>query len=141
MTVRNLYRIAWATALITMAPGLALAESRIIRPDPAFFAQISDFSADWCGVKLCYGKALFRKVTSVRAIVVRGKGDALYVEDDFRGVELLKPVFGVIGPVNAGTPLRVEMGRASVTVDARGEVDSVRMQTPALGTIEELRAR
>lgn len=123
--------------LITALP--AQAESRILRPDPALFSQLGAFEPEWCGEKLCWGSVRFRQATRVRAILVQGKAPALYVEDDFRGIDLLKPAFGVLGPVNAHPTLRVETGRAVVTFDPRGEVDSVRMQTPALGTLGELR--
>lgn len=117
----------------------AQAESRIIRPDPALFSQLGAFEPEWCGGKLCWGSVRFRVVTRVRAILVQGKAPAVYVEDDFRGIELLKPAFGLIGPVNAHPTLKVEMGRAVVTFDPRGEVDSVRVQTPALGQLGEAR--
>lgn len=119
----------------------ALSEARILRPDPSMFHQISGFEPDWCGEKLCYGTARFRASVSVRAILVKGKAPALFLEDEWQSIELLKPVFGLIGPVNPHPTLRVGTGRASVTIDPKGNVDSVRIFTPALGTIQDFRGR
>jgi hypothetical protein len=131
--MRHLYftLFAWGLLISTArADG-----SRIIRPDPADFSHISDFRPEWCASRLCFGRALFQKLTRVRAILVKdGSAGQLYVEDDFPKVELLKPRFGVVGPV--ATPgFRSEMGMAQVTIDARGEVDSVSLQTPSFGTL------
>lgn len=110
----------------------------IIRPDPSFYSQIGAFAPEWCGAKLCYGAVPFQNVKQVRAILVKATG-GVYMEDDFRGVELLKPVFGVIGPVNLNAKGLVETGRAAVTIDARGEVDSVRISTVSVGSISDVR--
>ncbi len=125
--MRQLYFIFIGLTLF----GLSASASRIIRPNPADFSQISGFRAEWCASKLCYGRAIFAKLTPVRAILVNGA--SLYVESEFPRVELLKPRFGVVGPVGALTG--AELGQAAVTIDAQGEVDSVTLSSPSLGTL------
>jgi hypothetical protein len=111
-----------------------VANARLLRPPPAFFSQISGFQAEWCSPRLCYGKARFSQHSSVRAILVRDGQGALYVEDQWPKVDLLKPRFGVIGPV--GNPsVSPEMGQAALTFDGRGEVDSVTLMVPSFGTL------
>jgi|GEM_PF-7118398 len=115
--------------------------SRIIRPDPADYSHISDFRAEWCANGLCYGKALFAKVTRIRAILVKGGTEgALFVEDQWPRVELLKPRFGLVGPVNIPGS-RSELGKAAVTIDQNGEVDSVSFTAPSFGNLQVQRPR
>lgn len=133
--MRQIYFIIFSCVLLAST---ALADgSRIIRPDPADYSHISGFRAEWCAANLCFGRALFAKVTPIRAILVKG---ALFVEDEWPRVELLKPRFGVVGPVNIPGS-RSEMGQAKVTVDQNGEVDSVSFMAPSFGSLFAQRPR
>lgn len=119
---------------LLLAPAQAAEGSRIIRPDPSFFAHVSDFRAEWCANRICYGKSLFQGTLRVRSVLLK-KNDgtlALYIEDQWPAVEMLKPAFGLVGPVNGA---RSEMGRARVTFDLRGEVDSLTLWLPSLGQL------
>lgn len=124
--------------------------SPILRPDPAFFSQISDFQADWCtqrvsGLategKVCVGKSLFRDVQRVRSVLLVQNGKpALYIEDEWPSVELLKPTFGLIGPVNS--PVGFETGSASLFINALGEDEMIQVSLPSVGgTIRAWRAQ
>jgi hypothetical protein len=133
--------------LLSMSSAFSLAlaaaeieRPRIIRPNPADFALIRNFQPEWCAAQLCFGKSSFGAVARIRSILVRSKnGDALFVEDEIPAVELMKPNFGVVGPVNSVPGFNSEIGQASLTFDGRGEVDSVRLHTPSLGVLEGAR--
>lgn len=126
---------------------LAEARSPIIRPNPADFSQISDFQAEWCTEKLsspaarsiCFGKSRFQATKSIRSVLVnRAAGSDLYVEDQWPGVELLKPRFGVIGPV-LPSATGVEGGEVLLLLSAEGVEEGLILETPSLGTIQAVR--
>lgn len=116
---------------LSFAPAEA---SRILRPNPADYALISDFRAEWCAQRVCYGKSRFQRALSVRSLLLkRSDGSfALYVEDSWPAVEILKPRFGLVGPVQ-GFPS--ELGRATVSFDQNGEVEAVDAWIPSVGSI------
>jgi hypothetical protein len=123
--------------------------AEIIRPDPREFSQISDFHPDWCSDKvesasvavLCYGKSLFRKSLQIRSFLVKNsRGEArLYLEDQWPSVDLLKPAFGLVGPVHVAPNSKPESGHAVLTFDRQGEVREVWLETPSLGNVRAVR--
>jgi len=134
-----------ALALVFSLPAVA----EIIRPDPREFSQISDFHPDWCTDKiegssvavLCYGKSLFRQSLQIRSLLVKNSAGVarLYLEDQWPSVDLLKPAFGLVGPVHVAPESKPESGQAILTFDRQGEVREVRMETPTLGRIRAVR--
>lgn len=125
------------------------ADAKILRPHPRDFSQISDFHPDWCTANVqgmntaavCYGKSLFRKTASIRSILVKsGNGQTrLYLEDQWPSVDLLKPAFGLVGPVLSSGESLPESGSAVLSFDQNGEVRALMMETPTLGTLKALR--
>jgi hypothetical protein len=122
-------------------------KSPIIRPNPADFSQVSGFQADWCTEKLsspaarsvCFGKSRFQATKSIRSVLVKRAGGAdLYVEDQWPGVELLKPRFGVIGPV-LPSATGVESGEVLLLLNGEGVEEGLVIETPSLGTIQAVR--
>lgn len=130
-------------SMLLVSFSLSASAGKLLRPNPADLSLISDFRAEWCAANLCYGKSLYTRVTEVRSIAVLlpSGAKALYVESEPPGVELLKPRFGVVGPVNASAGIQPELGQARLTFDQKGEVDSAAIASPALGTIEGVRPR
>jgi hypothetical protein len=133
-----------------LTPFFALGASPVLRPDPLDFSQISQFRAEFCASRiepawdinaLCLGKSLFRSSTQVRSLlVVKTSGEKnLYVEDQWPAIELLKPSFGLIGPVHAHSASRTEFGRVRLSLDAQGEVEAFTLWTPSLGTVQAYR--
>jgi hypothetical protein len=125
----------------------AYSKSPIIRPDPADFSQISGFQADWCtetispraADSLCFGKSRFQGDKLIRSVLVKkGIVADLYVEDEWPGVELLKPRFGVIGPV-LPSATGVEAGEVLLLLNGEGMEEGLVLQTPSLGTIRAAR--
>jgi hypothetical protein len=125
----------------------ALARSPIIKPNPADFSQVTGFRAEWCSETLsprlvnsiCFGKARFQQSKSIRSVLVKKpSGDDLYVEDRWPGVELLKPRFGVVGPV-LPSATGVESGEVLLLLDAEGVERGLILETPSLGSIEVVR--
>lgn len=126
---------------------IAFAKSPIIKPDPADFSQVSGFQAEWCSETLsprqvnsiCFGRSRFQQSKSIRSVLVRkSSGDDLYVEDRWPGVELLKPRFGVLGPV-LPSATGVESGEVLLHLDAEGVERGLTLETPSLGAIEVVR--
>ena len=126
---------------------IALGKPPIIRPDPADFAQISGFEAQWCTETispqaadgLCFGKSRFQGNKSIRSVLVkRGRAADLYVEDQWPGVELLKPRFGVIGPV-LPSATGVEAGEVLLLLNGEGIEEGLVLETPSLGTVQAVR--
>ena len=125
----------------------AHAKSPIIRPNPADFSQVSGFQAEWCTQQLssaaaqtvCFGKSRFQATKSIRSVLVkRLSGTDLYVEDQWPGVELLKPRFGVIGPV-LPSATGVESGEVLLLLNGEGVEEGLIIKTPSLGTIQAIR--
>jgi hypothetical protein len=126
---------------------IAYGKSSIIRPDPADFSQISGFRAEWCTDRLsvpsansvCFGKSLFQGDKAIRSVLVKkGQAADLYVEDEWPGVELLKPRFGLIGPV-LPSATEVETGEALLLLNGEGNEEGLILETPSLGIIQAVR--
>lgn len=127
----------------------AVAESRILRPDPADFSQISPFRADWCAPpsasltvdRVCFGRAAFQGKIGIRSVLVhrKGGGDELYLESEWPAVELLKPKFGLLGPVNVPGKLASELGECSLSFGREGEVIALSLWSPSLSGVQAVR--
>lgn len=126
---------------------VVFAKSPIIRPKPADFSQVSGFQAEWCTDTLstslvrsvCFGKSRFQAAKSIRSVLVRkASGSDLYVEDQWPGVELLKPRFGLIGPV-LPSATGVESGEVLLLLNDKGQEEGLIIETPSLGTIQAVR--
>lgn len=123
--------------------------SPVVRPDPLDFSHISGFEPEWCTAqvralsvkRLCYGKSLFRRTTLIRSIGIEKQdgAKALYLEDQWPSVDLLKPEFGVVGPVHSATNVPAEIGRAVLAFDIEGEVKEVFLMVPSLGEVRAVR--
>lgn len=133
--------------LALVLSSFAYAKPPIIRPDPADFSQVTGFQAEWCTEKLssskalavCFGKSRFQATKSIRSVLVkRAAGADLYVEDQWPGVELLKPRFGVIGPV-LPSATGVESGEVLLLLNAEGVEEGLIIETPSLGAIRAMR--
>lgn len=135
-------------AILALALGsIAYSKSPIIRPNPADFSQISAFQAEWCTDKLsassaesiCFGRSRFQAAKSIRSVLVkRGSATDLYVEDQWPGVELLKPRFGLIGPV-LPSAIGVESAEVQLLLNSKGQEEGLILKAPSLGTIQAVR--
>lgn len=125
---------------LTVAGFLSLASAsradRIIRPNPDDYSSIQNFRAEWCAPALCYGR-VDSNLGNVRSLLVRASS-SLYVEAEPAPVELLKPRFAVVGPVNKNSG--AEIGTATLSFDQNGEVEAAEISTPSLGTLRAERA-
>lgn len=102
--------------------------------------ELGAFSAEWCAAntlggeikRVCVGEVRFHG-QRVRAFALKGAGEALYIDSEFRGVELWRPSFSLIGPVTGAKTM--ETGQAALKFDDRGEAIAVRLEIPSLGRI------
>lgn len=143
----QLFALALLCGLTGVARATWAGDSTLIKPGviiPGPVLEIQGFQTEWCGpanadklsgvAYVCFGASEFQAAKSVRsAVLVLADGSReLYVESQWPGVELLKPKFEIIGPINRPGKL-AETGMASVHTDARGEVDAIRIWTPRRG--------
>jgi len=140
-------RLPLALLIALLLPAWAQA-SRLLRPNPADLSEVSSFRAEWCApvtasltaATACFGRASFQGL-GVRAIELRARGGAreLYLESSLPGVELLKPRFGLVGPLGAGRA--AGMGECSLTFGSDGSVEAFRAWLPGHGPVAATRAR
>lgn len=116
----------------------------VIWPD---LSELSPFEAEWCAPnssspenptrikEACFGHVRFRNQRSVRALEFKTSGGQkfVYIDADFRGVELSRLEITLLGPVFV-TPensdkvpdsiqqMGMELGHASFQIDQNGEV-------------------
>jgi hypothetical protein len=119
------------------------------------FHEASNFKADFCGAtqppqnlvsndfpsQVCVGHMTLQNSLSVRAIVLvlsQGKNH-VYLENGLPGVELLRPDFMILGPINSDPSLPnqlITIGKIRLFVDSQGEIDTVYVNLEPYGIIE-----
>lgn len=118
---------------------------KILLPGENELAEVGEFKPEVCSEnkseaslikKFCFGRAEVQE-RSVRSLLFIGSTgmNALYIELDPAPIEMLKPVFDIVGPVlKAGAEGHpAEIGQASVWIDRKGEIVEVKASTPRLG--------
>lgn len=110
-------------------------------------SELSQFEAEWCApnsapgdrqiqiAEACYGHVRFWDSVSVRALEFRATNGQkfVYVDADFRGIELLRLEITLLGPIHVSghtnstdsnpiLPTVIEFGQASFEIDKNGEV-------------------